>query len=94
MGPFLSAAPGPASMFAGPGPRAAGSYWTGVLGRRAQPPLAEFPAGPAPPAGVMRSGFPLRVPGRRALGHSTSGVGAAWAWSSLSSAAPAGPGGS
>lgn len=89
MGPFPSAAPGPASMFAGPGPGAGGSYWTGVLGRRARPRLVEFPTGLVPPAGRMRSAFPLGVPGRRALRHSTSGVGAAWAWSSLSAAAPA-----
>lgn len=73
MGPFPSAAPGPASMFTGPGPRAGRSYWTGVLGRRARPPLVEFPTRLAPPADRMRLAFPLGVPGRRALRHSTSG---------------------
>lgn len=63
VGPFPSAAPGPASMFAGPGPRAGGSYWTAVLGRRARPPLVEFPTGLAPPADRMRLAFPLGVPG-------------------------------
>lgn len=87
MGPFPSAAPGPASMFAGPGPRAGWSYWTGVLGLRARPPLVEFPTGAGAARGQDALGFPAQCSGRRALRHSTSGVGAAWAWSSLSVAA-------
>lgn len=91
MGPFPSAAPGPASIFAGRGPRRGGQE---PPDRRSRPPGPASPRSNSPRgrrrpragcARLSRSAFPRAE--RR--GHSTSGVGAAWAWSFLSAAAPA-----
>lgn len=91
MGPFPSAAPGPASIFAGRSPRGGGQE---PPDRRSRPPGPASPRSNSPLgrrrpragcARLSRPAFPSA--GRR--GHSTSGVGAAWAWSSLSAAAPA-----